>query len=417
MIISTDKKLSYLSFPNGLRGVHLQLPRKPVGIFGVAIRAGSSDEDTAENLDGLAHFVEHTIFKGTLRRSSFHIINRMEAVGGELNAFTSKDDTVVYTVFPHGNLYRGIELISDLIQNSQFPQHELEKERQVVADEINSYLDSPADAVFDDFEDLIFKGTPYGHNILGNIKSLRNFNSDVCRNWVKSFYHPGRMVVFYAGNVGVERFDMAIQRFFCFDNGDTGITASSKTATYFPVPAFDVCKRVRGNHQSHTICGTCFPAPDDSTRTSMAMLSNILGGPGMNSLLNVELRERRGLVYNVETSTSLFGKNGLFTIYFGCDPDDREKCMQIIYNQLQRLSDKPLTARQLSAAKKQYLGQLLVANENHENLIISIARATLMRGKALTTNDITNLINDTTSQSLMLLSQKISSLSALSLTP
>jgi len=399
MIEFIENNLTYLRYDNSLRAVHLHIPRKTVSVCGVAILAGSRHEDIANGQEGLAHFVEHTIFKGTEHRSSYHIINRMEAVGGELNAFTSKDDTVVYTIFPHGNLSRGLELIADLVINSRFPKDQIDKERSVVADEINSYLDSPADAICDDYEDLIFSGTSLGHNILGTPKSLRKLDTQACRQWIEQYYTPQRMVVFYAGATCVKRFDEAVQRYFNndFHNASSGIPAREDMIKGH---AFDVTRRIRGNHQTHTIMGHTFPADDARKRTAVALLTNILGGPGMNSLLNVQLRERRGLVYTVEATTSLFDTTGLFTIYFGCDPQDADNCRQLVDRQLQTSAATPMSPRALAAAKKQYLGQMTIAGDNMENRIISIARATLMRGRALTDAQVADLVYNITSTDL-----------------
>lgn len=384
MIIErTEQNLTYLRLGNGMRCVHLSLPRSRVGFFGVTIRAGSRDEDTSRGLDGLAHFVEHTIFKGTERRSSHHIINRMEAVGGELNAFTSKEDTVVYTAFPRGNLSRAVELVADLVLNSRFPEHELDKERQVVEDEINSYLDSPADAVFDDFEDLVFEGTPLGHNILGSKKSLRKLSSADCRRWLDSFYVPERMVAFYAGNIGRDRLADYLERYFVWPRHDgTSIHAVANPVSYSEKGS-NVVRHIRGNHQAHVVIGKVLPRLDDRRRIAMSLLCNILGGPGMNSLLNIDLREHRGLVYNVEMSLSSMSDCSLATVYFGCDESDRTTCHSLVTERIGAVAAEGMSARALSAAKKQYLGQSVLAAENAENRIIAIARATLFRGFAL----------------------------------
>lgn len=413
----TEQNLTYLRLGNGMRCVHLSLPRSRVGFFGVTIRAGSRDEDTFRGLDGLAHFVEHTIFKGTERRSSHHIINRMEAVGGELNAFTSKEDTVVYTAFPRGNLSRAVELVADLVLNSRFPEHELDKERQVVEDEINSYLDSPADAIFDDFEDLVFEGTPLGHNILGSKKSLRKLSSADCRRWLDSFYVPERMVAFYAGNIGRDRLADYLERYFVWPRHDsTSIHAVANPVSYSEKGS-NVVRHIRGNHQAHVVIGKVLPRLDDRRRIAMSLLCNILGGPGMNSLLNIDLREHRGLVYNVEMSLSSMSDCSLATVYFGCDESDRTTCHSLVTERIGAVAAEGMSARALSAAKKQYLGQSVLAAENAENRIIAIARATLFRGFALSDSAFRQFVAEISSDDIRDCASMLLGTSSLALVP
>lgn len=358
--------------------VHMSVPGCSVGYCGVAVRVGSRDEDVS--CHGLAHFVEHTIFKGTARRRSWHIINRMEAVGGELNAFTTKEETVVFSAFPSGNLSRAADLIADLITSSQFPARELEKEREVVADEIDSYLDSPADAVFDDFEDLLFAGSRLGHNILGNRGALAGFSSEVCREYLRRWYVPANIVVFYAGAWAEKRVFSVLEKAF-------GGVAGPAPDVDRPIPQvvgpFDVIKEI-DSHQCHTVMGARVGSMFSPDRYAVALLTNILGGPGMNSLLNIALRERRGLVYSVDASTAVFSDCGALAIYYGCDPHDNRKCRGIVKEIVGSVADGYLTSRRLDAAKKQYLGQTVLAGENVENRIISIARHHLFNDTILT---------------------------------
>lgn len=397
--------ISYHTAPSGLRMVHLHIKGAAVGYCGAAVRVGSRDEE----LCGLAHFVEHTIFKGTGKRSSWHIINRMETVGGELNAYTTKEETVVYSAFPSGNLARAAELIADLVCNSQFPARELEKEREVVADEIDSYLDTPSEAVFDDFEDLLFKGSPLGHNILGSRDSLESFSSDICREYLHRWYVPANMVVFYAGNQQPEVVFARLEKAFAPLSGSMPV--ADRTVPEVQAP-FDVHKAL-DTHQCHTIVGARTGGFDSPERYSMALLTNILGGPGMNSLLNIALRERRGLVYSVEASTGIFSDCGEFVVYYGCDPEDNDRCRHLVLDTINSVAAGSITARRLEAYKKQYLGQLVIASENLESRIIGIARQVLYRGyvipsdeviasiKALTTDDIRTVAATLTSPSVL----------------
>lgn len=404
---------TYLTLENGLRCVHVHEPGAMVGYCGVAVRAGSRDEDVNAGEAGLAHFVEHTIFKGTRRRTSWHIINRMEAVGGELNAFTTKEDTVVYSAFSRANLGRALELVADLIINSQFPKVQLDREREVVCDEIDSYLDQPSEAVFDDFEDLIFAGDSLGHNILGTKESVMNLTSEDCRNWLNKYYNVSHVILFYAGSSGVNKFRAEAEKYFSELPAGSPV-AVRESLGFFPL--FDE-HRVIDSHQSHVVMGAGLQTCSMAERTVLALLTNIVGGPGMNSLLNVSLRERRGLVYNVEASTTMFSNGGEFTIYFGCDPGDVPLCRQIVERQIADLAEHPLSERCLSAAKKQYLGQLILADDNRDNRAIAIARATLFRGKALTAGEMTELVRDVSAESLRQAAEKVSRLSVLTMGP
>lgn len=363
-----------LTLPCGMR-LFCRQTQMQVEYFGIAVNAGSRDE--RPGMEGLAHFVEHTIFKGTEHRRSFHIINRMETVGGDLNAFTSKEETNVYSVFPAGNLARAAELIADLILNSRFPADEIGREREVVRDEIDSYLDTPSEAVYDEFEDLFFKGNGLGHNILGTTHSIDAFTPEVCRRYLTDNFGADRMVAYYMGPEDPQRVAKTVGRYF-------GQLAMSKIQLDRRkpdiLPAFDI-RRDSDTHQCHTVIGVPIPGILSEDNPAIQLVINILGGPGMNSRLNVSLRERRGLVYTVEASTTLFSDCGLMCIYFGCDPDDRQRCLDLVWRELASLSAKPMTLRALEAAKRQYQGQMLVASENAEQVILSAGRSLLLTGR------------------------------------
>lgn len=379
------KNITYYTLPSGLRIVHQQ-SKSHVEYCGVAINVGSRDE--AVDQYGLAHFVEHTIFKGTKHRKSWHIINRMEAIGGELNAYTTKEETILYSVFPYGNVRRAIELISDLVISSQFPANELNKEREVVADEINSYLDTPSEAVYDDFEDLMFAGSALGHNILGTVDAISGFTQDVCRQYLKDYYTAENMVLFYMGKTKPDKIFSLAENYF-----STLVPKGVSRQRVMPIvqPRFDEVKNI-GSHQSHTIIGAHLPGLYSEMRYPIALFANLLGGPGMNSLLNVALRERRGLVYNVEASTAMFTDAGALMIYFGCDPDDLTRCRNIVRQTLDRMIDGGLSVRAIEAAKKQYLGQLAVASDNREQVALSLGRSMMYFGDIKSPEDIKNQI-------------------------
>lgn len=410
--MKTDScQISYHTASNGLRMVHLHVPRSPIGVTGLSVNVGSRDEDNDSR--GLAHFVEHTIFKGTQRRSSWHIINRMEAVGGELNAYTTKEETVVYSVFPGNNPARAAELIADLTANSRFPERELAKERQVVADEIDSYLDSPSDAVYDDFEDLLFAGSGLGHNILGDKSILDTFTSERCTAYLARWYVPSNMVAFYAGSMSARRAFAMMERYYDFEPGAPVPQHRTRPAAVEP---FDV-RRAVDTHQCHTIVGARIGGLDSNDRFAVALLTNILGGPGMNSLLNVSLRERNGLVYNVEASTGIFSDCGELVVYYGCDPADNDRCRRLVGDTIDALADGYMTRRRLDMAKRQYLGQLVLGSVNLENRILGIARATLVTGSAYTPARVAEAINAVTPDNIAARAAALLPLNTLTLGP
>ena len=360
---------------NGLRLVHIHQHNVGAGIFGIVVRVGSADESASQH--GLAHLVEHTIFKGTQKRSSWHIINRMEAVGGELNAFTTKEETTVYSIFPSGGASRAIELIADLALNSRFPERELEKEREVVLDEIYSYRDTPSEAVFDDFEDLVFESSPLGHNILGTPESVKELGSEDCRQFLRKYYRAGNMVAFYSGPQGPERIATLVEKYF--DGIEGGDAQRVSEAGLFVKKTSNV--EIDGLHQVHAVLGIQAASLYSTDRFADSLFTNMIGGPGMNSLLNVELRERRGLVYNVEAGVTHFSAEGLLTVYYGCDADDNERCLRICKDAMSRLAETAddALARKLVKAKRQYIGQLAIASENRENRIMAAARTVLFK--------------------------------------
>lgn len=375
---TTENEYHYATLPSGLRVVMHHRPGSVAEHCGVAVRAGSRDERPEHY--GLAHFVEHTIFKGTMRRRSWHILNRMERIGGELNAYTTKEETVVYTTYPAGHLERAVDLVADLVENSQFPTVEIDRERQVVADEIDTYLDIPSEGIFDDFDELIFAGSPLAHPILGSRESIDTLTTDVCRNYLDEYYTPANMVFFYSGPEKPDHVVRVASRCFRKDPHGSLIPRSGPTP---PVPPkADVVKEI-GTHQAHTVLGARIHDMYSPRRHAMALLTNILGGPGMNSLLNVALRERRGLVYTVDASASLLSDAGLFTIYYGCDTGDVDRCRRIIEGIIEKQASECMTQRHLEEARRQYIGQLTLASTNTEQRALSMARAMLFRGEVI----------------------------------
>ncbi len=366
--------IHYHTLPNGLRLVHVMTANQ-VAWCGLAINAGSRDEQ--EGHYGLAHFVEHTIFKGTQHRRAWHILNRMERVGGELNAYTTKEGTMVYSIFPHQHMARAIDLLADLVQWSVFPQEELDRERDVVLEEAASYRDTPSDAVYDDFEDLLFAGSELGHNILGKKEDLEQLTREDCLRYLKTLYVPTNMVFFSTGPQQPDYVFKLAEKYF---GTMSHAMAPRHRSTPAEVAPFKQVIKI-GTHQAHTIVGGRVPSMGHPLRHALMLLNNILGGPGMNSLLNVELRERRGYVYTVESTLTLLSDCGWIEIYLGCDPDDVRSSLRVIERITTRLGQDLLPERRLEAYKKQYCGQLIVAADNTEFLAMRAGRGLLYHGK------------------------------------
>lgn len=359
-----------VTLPNGLRIIHAPSPTS-VAYCGYAINAGTRDELPHEA--GLAHFVEHMLFKGTAKRRAWHILNRMENVGGDLNAFTNKEETVVYSAFLKKDFVRALELLTDIVFRSTFPQHEIDKERGVILEEIDCYRDNPAELIFDDFESTLFPGHSLGHNILGDARSLRRFTTQSGLSFTHRYYHPANAILFVYGNIPFPRIQMWAERL------TADIPAGSANNTRVAAPAYKPVNvtLARRTHQTHVMVGCVSYPAQERKRTGLYLLNNMLGGPGMNSRLNLALREHTGLVYNVESNLAGYTDTGVFSIYFGCDARDAERCIELTHYELQRLCSAPLTTLQLAAAKKQLIGQVGVAADNFENTALGMAKTFL----------------------------------------
>ena len=356
--------------PNGLRLIHIP-SASPVAYCGFAVNAGTRDEQ--EHEQGMAHFVEHLLFKGTRKRKAWHILNRMENVGGDLNAYTNKEETVIYSAFLSEHFARAFELLTDIVFHSTFPQREIEKETEVIIDEIQSYEDTPSELIFDDFEDLIFRGHPLGRNILGDPARLKTFRSEDARAFTTRLYTPDNMIFFVQGNIGFRQVKRLADKFLA------DIPASKAENRRNPLPLY-MPRRLalrKDTHQAHVMIGTRGYDAYNEKRTALYLLNNLLGGPGMNSRLNVALRERRGLVYNVEANLTSYTDTGTFCIYFGCDPEDTDRCIRLVHKELKRLYQQRLSATQLAAAQKQLIGQIGVASDNNENNALGAAKTFL----------------------------------------
>ncbi|MBO4871034.1 MAG: insulinase family protein [Muribaculaceae bacterium] len=367
------REIQAYELSNGLRIVHVNRP-SAVSWCGLAVGAGSRDE--AQGQYGLAHFVEHTIFKGTTHRRSWHILNRMERVGGELNAYTTKEETMLYTIFPSQHLERAVELIADLVQNSIFPIDELTREQDVVLEEAASYRDTPAEAVYDDFEDLVLAGSQLGHNVLGVENDLRGLTQNHCMDYLHHLYTPKNMVLFYVGDTSPKRVARLAEKHLGTLHRDL-----QRMPRVTP-PLNNPLQRVVdiGCHQAHTVVGARLPGIHDPRRYAITLLNNILGGPGMNSLLNVQLRERRGYVYTVESSVAQFSDCGLLEIYLGCDVSDVKSSLRVIDHITHDLASHHIPEHRLQSYKQQYCGQLLVAADSAEFMAFNAGKNMLYLG-------------------------------------
>jgi predicted Zn-dependent peptidase len=370
---------------NGLRIIHLSSPTN-VAYCGISIDAGTRDE--ADDEHGMAHFCEHMMFKGTVGRKAINIINRMEAVGGDLNAYTNKEETVVYAAFLKEHLARAMELIGDIVFHSNFPQHEIDKETEVIIDEIESYNDTPSDLIFDKFEDIIYEGSPLGHDILGTPDDVRRFRTADAMRFVRRLYRPDKMIFFVFANVDFRAVVRMAKKYLNEPNEGYVPATDSETpplcdeAVNLPSPPLckSAGKRIvieHGTHQAHVMIGCPAYSSDDRRRIALYLLNNIIGGPGMNSRLNIALRERKGLVYTVESSLTNYTDTSTFAIYFGCDEEDVERCIRIVRRELDKLIERPLSDSQFRAVMRQIEGQIGVACDNFENYSLDMAKCFL----------------------------------------
>lgn len=359
---------------NGLRIVH-KPDASPVSYCGLAVNAGTRDELSNEH--GMAHFVEHLIFKGTTHRKAWHILNAMEEVGGELNAYTTKEETFVYSVFLERYLEKAVSVISDMVAHPVFPEKETLKETEIVLDEIESYNDTPSDLIFDQIEELLFDGYPIGRNILGSTESLESFTRDDITAFHRRNYTAGRMVFFSLGNTDFKKVVHLAEKYLSEIPLSEQLLERQIPELYTPQHKTDN----RDTHQTHYMLGNRAYTLHHPDRVALHLLNNILGGPGMNSFLNLALRERNGLVYNVESNYTPYTDTGALTIYFGSDPKHRKRCAKLIEKELNRLKEQPLTEAFVDKARKQLVGQMTIGAENKESLALSLGRSMLHFGR------------------------------------
>ena len=393
-------KINTHILPNGIRIIHQQV-ESPAAHFGIILNTGSRDELPEEQ--GIAHFIEHIIFKGTKKRKAYHILSRIENVGGELNAYTSKEETAVYSTFLNEHYDRSMELISDIISNSTFPARELEREKEVVIEEINSYKDSPSELIFDDFDELLFDGHPIARNILGNPTLIKTFSEKSIRQFIERNYHTDEMTLSSVGNIPFERFLLLAEKYF--GKMPTKLRTQNRQVFNNYTPGF---KRInKDTFQTHCMIGNIAYNAQSEKRMGMVLLNNILGGQSMNSRLNLSLRERNGMAYNVESNYTSFSDTGQFSIYFGTDKENLEKAIRLVKKEFRLLQGKKLGTLQLSKAKKQLIGQIAISSENRDDLMLTLGKSFLLYNKIDSLPVIYEKIESITSEMIMEIANEI----------
>ena len=383
---------------NGIRCIHRQT-KSGVARCAIMINAGTRDERKGE--EGIAHFTEHGFFKGTEHRKAYQVNCRLENLGGELNAVTSKEDTTVHATVLRGDFTKAVELLADVVFHSTFPDKELDKEREVILDEINTYRDSPNDDIYDTFEDLIFAGSELGHNILGTPRSLKKIDSAAIHRFRQRTHTTDKMVFASIGNISPKRIKEIAERYI---NIDTNIYKYNsrdyvRVAPTLVAPFEKVLNK--RTHQAHCIIGARAYNLADKRRLPYAMLTNILGGPCANSRLNVSVRERNGLTYNIGASYSSLSDCGLASIYFSSDHENSDRCREIINKEIKRLQESALTTRQLSMAKRQFIAQLAIVNESAEGYMMGAGKSLLAYGEVDTLEESYRKINAVTASEIM----------------
>ena len=385
-----------MTLSNGLRVIH-QSSDSNVVYCGYELNVGTRNEEPG--YEGMAHFCEHVSFKGTKRRKSWHISNALESVGGDLNAYTNKEDTVYYAAVLKEHTARAIDLLTDIVFYSTYPQAEIDKEVEVICDEIESYNDSPAELIYDEFENLLFANHALGHNILGTAERVRSFKTADAQRFTQRYYRPENSIFFLYGDVDFKRVVRLLER-------ATSDFAPSKPiiepALNQPLPPNmpDFIEENHGTHQAHVMVGTRGYDIHDKRRMSLYLLNNLLGGPGMNARLNLSLRERHGLVYTVESSMVSYCDTGVWAIYFGCDPKDVGRCLKLVHKELDRVIQKPLSDTQLRAVKKQIKGQIGVACDNRESFALDFGKSYLHYGWERDLNSLFRHIDEVTAESM-----------------
>ena len=393
-------ELQTFTLPNGIRLVHHPV-QSPVAHCGIFIHAGSRDETESEH--GIAHFIEHTIFKGTVKRNVFQVLNRLENVGADLNAYTGKEETCIYASFLNEYYDRTLDLFQDIFFHSVFPVKELEREKQVVMDEIQSYHDTPAEQIFDDFEDLVFAGHPLGKNILGSAKSLKKLKQEDILNFIHRNYRLDEVVIASVGMIDFNKLVKAVKKYF---SDHPGRGQSHPRVAFRDYQPFIKSLRKKTS-QVHCLVGAPGYAYRDKRRIPLALLNNILGGPIMNSRLSLALRERNGLTYHNESNYTAYSDAGIMHIYFGTEPVHYEKALAILHKELKRLREEKLSTLQLHTVKKQIIGQLAIAQESNLAEMLAIGKSYLLQNRFDPMEMIIERIQQTTAEDLTEIASEI----------
>ena len=429
-------KYNTYTLDNGLRIIHLPSDSKVV-YCGYQINAGTRNEEPGE--EGLAHFCEHVTFKGTERRKAWHILNCLESVGGDLNAYTNKEGTVYYSAILKEHIARAVDLLSDIVFHSVYPQAEIDKEVEVICDEIESYNDSPAELIYDEFENILFKGSPLGHNILGTAEQVRAFKTEDALRFTQKLYRPDNAIFFAYGDIDFKKLVKLLQRALADDKSvgklaeeklpqisqitqisrDENSIAEEKSVSSvksvgpknYPSVRDEIAGQTivmqKNTHQAHVMIGTQAYDVNDDRRMPLYLLNNMLGGPGMNAKLNLALREHNGLVYTVESTMVSYGDTGTWSIYFGCDEHDVKRCLRLVRKELDKFMQKPLSDAQLKAAKKQIKGQIGVACDNRENFALDFGKSFLHYGWEKNVDRLYEQVDEITAAQIQAVAQEL----------
>ena len=419
-------KYNTYTLDNGLRIIHLPSDSKVV-YCGYQINAGTRNEEPGE--EGLAHFCEHVTFKGTERRKAWHILNCLESVGGDLNAYTNKEGTVYYSAILKEHTARAVDLLTDIVFHSVYPQAEIDKEVEVICDEIESYNDSPAELIYDEFENIIFKGSPLGHNILGTAEQVRSFKTEDALRFTRKLYRPDNAIFFAYGDIDFKKLVRLLKKSFLseerrvkseettfgdrresqFNSPEAQAQFNIQHSTFNTQHSFEGQTIVmqKNTHQAHVMIGTRAYDVNDSRRMPLYLLNNMLGGPGMNAKLNLALREHNGLVYTVESTMVAYGDTGIWSIYFGCDEHDVKRCLRLVRKELDKFMQKPLSEAQLKAAKKQIKGQVGVACDNRENFALDFGKSFLHYGWEKNVDRLYEQVDEITAEQIQAVAQEL----------
>lgn len=409
-------KYNTYTLDNGLRIIHLPSDSKVV-YCGYQINAGTRNEEPGE--EGLAHFCEHVTFKGTERRKAWHILNCLESVGGDLNAYTNKEGTVYYSAILKEHIARAVDLLTDIVFHSVYPQAEIDKEVEVICDEIESYNDSPAELIYDEFENIIFKGSQLGHNILGTAEQVRSFKTEDALRFTRKLYRPDNAIFFAYGDIDFKKLVRLLKKSFLseerrvksekFNSPEAQTQFNIQHLTFNTQHSFEGQTIVmqKNTHQAHVMIGTRAYDVNDSRRMPLYLLNNMLGGPGMNAKLNLALREHNGLVYTVESTMVAYGDTGVWSIYFGCDEHDVKRCLRLVRKELDKFMQKPLSKAQLKAAKKQIKGQVGVACDNRENFALDFGKSFLHYGWEKNVDRLYEQVDEITAEQIQAVAQEL----------